>query len=99
MMHNFQIMAGTLGNGVIEHLSLWEGWAVLIAAALFGWRTAPWWMPIVVALIINPTPYGVVADVVHGRHPNPYTAAIFTVCQLVLAYAGFLIGRLARRFR
>lgn len=99
MIHNFQVMASALVGAVVAHLSLWEGWAALIAAALIGWRAGAWWMPVAVALIINPEPYGVIADLIHGRHPNLYAGALFTGSQLILAYAGFLIGRLATRIR
>ena len=98
-MHNLQVIVSAIANGVVEHLSLWEGWAVLIACALFGLRAAPWWTAMIVALIINPEPYGLVANLIHGRHVSIYGAAMFTLCQVVLAFAGWLLGRLVKRFR
>ena len=94
MLHNLQVMAGGLASSVVSHLQIWEGWAVLIATLLLAWRGAAWWVPIAVAFIINPEPYGFVAGLIHGRHESLYPAAIFTLSQLVLAFAGFLVGRM-----
>lgn len=98
-MHNLQVMIVAVASGVVTHLSLWEGWAVLFATVLLVWQGAVWWIPIASALIINPEPYTLVAGIVHGRHTSLYTAILFTLCQLVLAFGGFAAARLVKRLR
>ena len=56
-------------------------------------------MPVIVALIINPMPYGLVAAAVHGRAVNLNAVAVFTMVQLIIAFAGFAAGRLLTRLR
>ena len=92
-------MAGSLAHGVVAHLALWEGWAVVIAAALLVRQSAAWWLPIVAALVVNPEPFGLVTGLVHGRHVSLATAVMFTLCQIVLAFGGFALARLAGRLR
>lgn len=99
MIHTLQGLLSTLVNGIVAHLDQWDGWAALIAAALFGFRGGTLWMPVVVALVINPTPYGLVAAMVHGRGVNLNGVAVFTVIQLLIAFAGFAAGRLLTRLR
>ena len=99
MIHNLQIMLETLTGGVVAHMSQWDGWAVLIAAALFGYRGAAIWMPIVVALIIDPLLYNSVAGLFHGRHIALSTVGVFTAFQIGVAYVAYFAGRLVSRFR
>lgn len=99
MIHTLQGLLSTLLNGFTGHLEQWDGWAALIAAALFGFRGGTIWMPVIVALIINPAPYGLVANLVHGRPVNLNAVALFTVIQLIIAFVGFLAGRLLTRLR
>jgi hypothetical protein len=99
MGHNLGGMAGALAHGVVAHLSVWEGWAVLLAAALLVWQSAAWWAPIVAALVINPEPFGLVSGLVHSRHVSLTAALMFTLCQVVLAFAGFGAARFIQRFR
>ena len=98
-MHNLSLMFGTVVEGLGSHLSQWDGWAVVIAAALFGLQRGPLWMPVVVGLIINPMPYALVAGLLHGRHVGLESSLIFTGLQLVLSYCGYGLGRVAARFR
>ena len=99
MIHTLQGLLSTLTNGFTAHLDQWDGWAALIAAALFGFRGGTLWMPVLVAVIINPMPYGLVAALVHGRAANLNAVAVFTVIQLIIAFAGFAVGRLLTRLR
>lgn len=99
MIHTLQGLLSTLVNGFTAHLEQWDGWAALIAAALFGFRGGSFWMPVVVAVIINPAPYGLVASLVHGRSVNLNTAVVFTVVQIIIAFVGFVGGRLLTRLR
>ena len=99
MLHNFEVMASALAGGVVAHLSLWEGWAVMIAAGLLVWQGAAWWIPLVAALVINPEPFGLLAGLMHSRHVSLYTAIVFTLCQAVLAFGGFAAARLVRKLR
>lgn len=99
MLHNFEVMASALASGVVAHLSLWEGWAVVIAAALLVWQGAAWWIPIVAAVVINPEPFGLLTGLLHSRHVSLYAALVFTLCQIVLAFGGFGAARLVRRLR
>lgn len=99
MIHTLQGLLSTLANGFAAHLDQWDGWAVLIAAALFGFRGGTWWMPVLVAAIVNPAPYGLVSAVAHSRAVSLNGAAVFTVVQLLIACAGFLVGRLVTRLR
>ena len=99
MIHNLQVMLQSLFGGLSSHLAEWDGWAVLIAAALFGLRRAPLWIPLVVAVIINPMPFAIVSNLIHGRQVGVEPAALFTLVQIVLAYCGYLLGRVVARFR
>ena len=99
MLHNIGGMAGSLASGVVAHLTLWEGWAVLIAAALLVRQSAAWWLPLVAAVVINPEPFGLITGLIHSRHVSLYAALTFTLCQIVLAFGGFGMARLAGRFR
>jgi hypothetical protein len=99
MIHTLQALLSNLVGGLSAHLGQWDGWAALIAAGLFGFRGGSLWMPLVVAIIINPMLYGIAAGLVHGRLPSLNTVALFTLVQILLAYAGFAIGRLAARLR
>ena len=98
-MHSLQGLPATLLAGLTGHLEQWVGWAALIAAGLFGFRGATPWMPLLVAVIINPMPYGLVAGMLHGHGGSPDGAAAYTAVQILIAYAGYAIGRLATRFR
>ena len=98
-MHNIQAMLQSLFDGLSDHLGQWDGWAVVIAAALFGLTRSSVWMPVAVALVINPALYGLVAAVVHGRHVGVSAAAVFTLLQIVLGYVGYGLGRIVARFR
>lgn len=99
MIHTAQTTLTALFGGLMAHMEQWDGWAASIAAALFGYRRGVLWMPLLVAVIINPTPYALVADVFHGRHVGIHAAASFTLDQIVVAYAGYAIGRIFARFR
>lgn len=99
MLHNIEVMVGALAAGVVGHLSLWEGWAVVVAAVLLVWQGAAWWIPIVAALVINPEPFGLLAGLIHSRHVSLSTALVFTLCQVVLAFGGFAAARLVKRLR
>ena len=99
MLHNLAGLSGTLAHGIVAHLALWEGWAVMIAAALLVRQSAAWWLPVVAALVVNPEPFGLVTGLVHGRHVSLTAALIFTLCQIALAFGGFALARLAGRLR
>ena len=99
MIHTFQTMLTGLVGSLLAHMDQWDGWAVLVATAVYGYRRAPLWLPLVVALIINPMPYGFIAGVAHGHLININAAALFTLDQIIVAYAGYLLGRLITRFR
>jgi hypothetical protein len=98
-MHSLQGLLSTLASGVTGHLSQWIGWAVLIAAGLFGFQGASPWMPLLVALIINPMPYGLVAGLLHGHGAGLDGAGTYTLVQILIAFAGYAVGRLVTRFR
>ncbi|MDX7953351.1 hypothetical protein P7D22_19485 [Lichenihabitans sp. Uapishka_5] len=99
MLHTLQGLVSTLLNGFTAHLEQWDGWAALIAAALFGFRGGTFWMPVLVAVIINPTPYGLVANLIHGRATNLNAVVLFTTIQIIIAFVGFGAGRLLTRLR
>ncbi len=99
MIHTLQSLLSTLLNGFTGHLEQWDGWAALIAAALFGYRGGTFWMPVLVALIVNPMPYGLVSGLIHAHAVNLNAAAVFTVVQLIIALVGFALGRLLTRLR
>ncbi len=99
MIHTVQTLLASVISGLSVHMDQWDGWAVLIAAAIFGYRRDRIWVPLIVGLIINPMPYALIAGLVHGRHVSLSATVTFTIIQLVLAYAGYLVGRLVARFR
>lgn len=99
MVHTAQALLSTITAGVMAHLDQWIGWATLIAAGLFGFRAASPWMPLLVAVIINPTVFGLVGSIVHGHGASLDGVATYTTVQLLIAYAGYLVGRLITRFR
>lgn len=99
MIHTLQGLLSTLLSGFTGHLDQWDGWAALVAAALFGFRSGSFWMPVLVAVIINPAPYGLVANIIHGRSVNLNAVALFTLIQLIIAFVGFGAGRLLTRLR
>jgi hypothetical protein len=99
VIHTLQGLLSTLVAGFTSHLEQWIGWATLIAAGLFGFRGGSPWMPLLVAVIINPEPYGLVYGVLHGHGVSLNGPATYTAVQIVIAYAGYALGRVGQRFR
>ncbi|MCW6509464.1 hypothetical protein [Lichenifustis flavocetrariae] len=99
MIHNLQALLATIYGSVAAHLDRWDGWAVVIASLLFGLQRAPLWMPVVVALVIDPLLYGWVAGLLHGRIGGVEGLGLFTLTQIVVGYGGYAVGRLIARLR
>ena len=99
MMHSVQSLVGSFFGGLVAHLTQWDGWAVLIAAALLTYLGDPAWVPVIAALLINPLLLGLLGGLMHGHHLGLNSVAVFTVYQVGVAYLGFLAARIVTRLR
>ena len=99
MIHTLQSALTHALSGLVAHMSHWDGWAVLIASMLFGFRAEPLWMPAAMALIINPTLYGLISGLIRRPSIGLDGVLSLTLYQVIVAYLGYFAGRLVKRFR
>lgn len=81
-----------LVNGIFINLTHWDCWAVIIFSGISSWTKRPWWTPLVLGIIINPTLMAYFITLGYFRTGTFASVTLYTLYQIGIGFLSYFIG-------